>query len=225
MAMTNQLTVGADTKIMRVDADPSASPGVVAGIGSIAMYNNGVTGALYIKTGSAATAWSLFLIGLSSPPAAGQLYIGKTDGTLALATLTAGTGIQIVSADGSITVVNTNSPVKATATTTDATETLLASVATTTDSVEIIKALIVARRTGGSAGSSDDCATYERTVRVKNVAGTVTIFDPQSDYTSEDQIGWSVPIVVNGTHVEFHGIGAVNNNVSWAIQTTVVGLP
>lgn len=37
----------------------------------------------------------------------GQLLIGKTDGTLAKATLTAGTGVSVTNADGAITVANT----------------------------------------------------------------------------------------------------------------------
>jgi hypothetical protein len=37
----------------------------------------------------------------------GQLLIGKTDGTLAKATLTAGTGVSVTNADGAITVTNT----------------------------------------------------------------------------------------------------------------------
>ncbi|MFS4459084.1 hypothetical protein [Bdellovibrio sp. HCB2-146] len=40
----------------------------------------------------------------------GELLIGKTDGTLAKATLTAGTGISVTNGDGSITIASTGAP-------------------------------------------------------------------------------------------------------------------
>lgn len=47
----------ANIHFMLVDADPSVSPGVVAGIGSIAMTKD--TATLYVKTGAGDTAWTV----------------------------------------------------------------------------------------------------------------------------------------------------------------------
>lgn len=44
-------------QVLEVDADPAAALGTTAPIGSLAMYDSGTVGSLYIKTGSADTAW------------------------------------------------------------------------------------------------------------------------------------------------------------------------
>jgi len=45
--------------IIEVDADPSAGGGTPAERGSLAMYDSGAVGQLYLKTGTGDTAWSL----------------------------------------------------------------------------------------------------------------------------------------------------------------------
>ena len=45
-------------QVLEVDADPSATLGTPAPIGSLAMYDTGTIGSVYIKTGAADTAWS-----------------------------------------------------------------------------------------------------------------------------------------------------------------------
>lgn len=44
-------------QILEVDADPSAGAGTAADKASLAMYDNGSLGSLYVKTGAADTAW------------------------------------------------------------------------------------------------------------------------------------------------------------------------
>ena len=44
-------------QVLEVDADPAATLGTAAPIGSLAMHDSGTVGSLYIKTGSADTAW------------------------------------------------------------------------------------------------------------------------------------------------------------------------
>ena len=105
--------------------------------------------------------------------------------------------------------------------TTNATVTTIATIATTSNSVMILEAKITGLRTGGSSGSAGDCATYIRTVRVKNVAGTVTLPNLQSDFTSEDQPSWDGTFSVSGTNVIITVKGASNNNVSWKALVTV----
>lgn len=57
-AITGLITVN-NKLILEVDADPSAGGGTVAGRGSLAMFDTGAIGQLYLKTGAADTAWSL----------------------------------------------------------------------------------------------------------------------------------------------------------------------
>jgi hypothetical protein len=54
--ITGLITVNSK-QVLEVDADPSAGLGTIAPIGSMAMYDSGTVGSLYIKTGSADTAW------------------------------------------------------------------------------------------------------------------------------------------------------------------------
>lgn len=108
--------------------------------------------------------------------------------------------------------------------TTDATATTLVSVAVPTDSAFLIQTQIIGRRTGGTAGASGDAASYIRTARYKNVAGTVTISNLQSDYTSEDQLAWNATLDVSGTSARIRVTGSANNNVTWTVTYTVITL-
>jgi len=110
----------------------------------------------------------------------------------------------------------------ATVNTTNATVTTLATVATTTNTSMLIEAKIVGVRTGGTAGSAGDSVSYIRTARVKNIAGTVTIQNLQSDYTSEDQPAMNGTITVSGTNILVQVQGAANNNVTWKALITKI---
>jgi hypothetical protein len=79
----------------------------------------------------------------------------------------------------------------------------------------LIEVRMIGRRTSGSAGAAGDAAHYIRTARLKNVAGTVTLHNLQSDYTSEDQASWNGTLDVSGTTVRARVNGAANNNVTW----------
>ena len=107
---------------------------------------------------------------------------------------------------------------QATVSTTDATTTVLQTIAIPTDMVVHIKTTILGKRTGGTAG---DCSVYVREARYKNVAGTVTIHDLQSSYTSEDQIGWAGTLDVNTTNGRVTVKGAANNDVTWTCTTEI----
>lgn len=110
-------------------------------------------------------------------------------------------------------------PFTSTVSTTDATLTTLQTIPTTSNSCIIVNTKIIGRRTGGSSGSAQDAGAYERILRIKNVAGTVTIYDLQTDYTSEDQSAWDVSFSVSGTDVLAQVTGAVNNNIDWKAIT------
>ena len=105
--------------------------------------------------------------------------------------------------------------------TTNATITTIATIAVPTNSVIMVKAKIIGRRTGGSAGNPQDSAVYERTARFKNIAGVVTRHNLQSDYTSEDQNGFDGTIIASGTNAVIQVRGAANNNMTWAVTYEV----
>jgi hypothetical protein len=108
--------------------------------------------------------------------------------------------------------------------TTDATVTTLDSVTIATDSAALIEAKIVGRRTGGTSGTAQDAAVYVRSARFRNQAGTLTIQNLQSDYTSEDQNPWNATLDVNGTSARIRVTGAANNNIDWTVTYSVITL-
>ena len=110
---------------------------------------------------------------------------------------------------------------QATVNTTDATVTVLQTIAIPTDSVVLIETKVLGRRTGGSAGSVGDCATYVVRARFKDISGTVTVHDLEQDFISEDQGGWDATLVVNGTNVEVKITGAANNDITWNTTTEI----
>lgn len=109
-------------------------------------------------------------------------------------------------------------------TTTDATATTMTSITVPTDSTMFMRVKIVGRRTGGSAGANGDSAIYERSARFKNIGGTVTIAQLQSDYTSEDQLGWNGTLDVSGTSARIRVTGAANNNITWTATYELITL-
>ena len=109
--------------------------------------------------------------------------------------------------------------------TTDATVTTAASFTTLTDSVTYIKATITARRTGGLAGTAGDSAIFTRTIRAKNIGGTVTVATLQTDFTSvESGNKWQATINASGTAVRVRVTGAVDNNIDWTVNYEVTTL-
>ena len=94
-------------------------------------------------------------------------------------------------------------------------------VAIPNNSVVLIESRVVGARTGGTAGAVGDSASYVRTVKAKNIAGTVTVLKRQADYTSEDQRGWKCRHEVSGTDIAIQCTGAANNDVKWHVTTKI----
>jgi hypothetical protein len=90
----------AGTKVL--DATSLGSAVVSSSLTSVGTIGTGVWNGTTIGTAYGGT-------GISGGFANGELLIGKTDGTLAKATLTASTGVTITNADGSITISATGS--------------------------------------------------------------------------------------------------------------------
>jgi hypothetical protein len=103
-----------------------------------------------------------------------------------------------------------------TVSTTDATVTTLFVLTMPATTTVAIHGYVTARRTGGSGGTAEDGAYYERVVAVKNVAGTATIIGAVgTPETIEDQAGWDATFDVTGATVRCRITGAVNNNIDW----------
>lgn len=108
----------------------------------------------------------------------------------------------------------------ATVNTTDATQTTLQTIAIATDTVILIQAYVTSRKTAGAGvGTVGDGNGYIRTVKAKNVGGTVTIGTTQSSFTSEDIASFNVTFDVSGTNVRVRVDGSANNNVTWDTTT------
>lgn len=101
--------------------------------------------------------------------------------------------------------------------TTDNTPTVLHTInipASTTLAVELT---VVARRTGGSAGTAEDGARYKLWAVYKNVAGTATIIGAVSKIEDEDQPSWDCYLLPTSGTVLLTIMGATNNNITWNV--------
>jgi hypothetical protein len=101
--------------------------------------------------------------------------------------------------------------------TTDATATVLQNWALVDNTVNTLKARVLARRTGGSAGAAGDSGHWEGTIRAKRTAGGGAVLGTVSTQFTEFDQGWTVAFVANGNGVDLKVTGAVNNNVSWML--------
>lgn len=100
--------------------------------------------------------------------------------------------------------------------TTNATVTTLGALTVATNTTYLVEVRVVARRTGGTAGTADDGAVYIRRAMVTTKAGTVTINTIDTPMTQEDQAGWDLTLLASSTFVLVRATGAANNNISWS---------
>lgn len=113
------------------------------------------------------------------------------------------------------------SVLQAAVSTSNATVTTLQSLSFPADCTALVEVFVTAERLSGTGGATGDSAAYKRTLRVKSIAGALTIKDLQSDYTSEDQAGWNCTIDVSGSNARVRVTGAANNTVKWHTTTKV----
>lgn len=99
--------------------------------------------------------------------------------------------------------------------TTNATVTTLHTVAIPATTTVLIVARVVARRTGGTAGTAEDGAGYEITATYKNVAGTATEIGETAVYTAESQAGFDCVFTPSGANALLQVTGAADNNLTW----------
>lgn len=109
--------------------------------------------------------------------------------------------------------------------TTDGTESNLGTIAIPTNTTVSLKASIVARRTGGSAGSDNDSLWFEMTGTYKNTNGTVSeVGAVETTGAGQDQDSWKVDYCINGKNVCINATGATDNTIKWRANVTVTEL-
>lgn len=89
---------------------------------------------------------------------------------------------------------------------------VVASLTPAANSVELVKVMVT-----GLDAESNDSVTYERTVRVKNNDGTVSLGTIQSDYTSEDSglSGANCTFIVNSSDIDVRVTGVTAKTITW----------
>jgi hypothetical protein len=109
--------------------------------------------------------------------------------------------------------------------TTDASVTAILRTPVTTNKTVMIVASIVARRTGGVAGTIGDSAWYRLSGAYKNIGGVLTGIGTPELVGGEDQAGWTVGFTTSGTDAVVTVQGAVDNNITWesSVSTYTVG--
>jgi len=103
--------------------------------------------------------------------------------------------------------------------TTNATATTCGTIATTTDYSYRVETKVVARRTGGTAGTAGDYATYRIVASANNIGGTLTVDAVTTTAEWESQAGWNATIDANGTDLRVRVTGAADNNITWHAYT------
>lgn len=99
--------------------------------------------------------------------------------------------------------------------TTDATVTTLATEAIGGGKTVHVEGRVVGRRTGGSAGSAEDAASYTVVFLAKNVAGTATVIGSSVAVIGESQAAWNCAVSASSGNVLVRVTGAASNNVTW----------
>ena len=107
--------------------------------------------------------------------------------------------------------------------TTDATVTTLLTIPLEDNRTAHLIVNVVARRTGGAAGTAGDGASYQRIGTFYRVAaGSATLIGALSTpHTAESQGGWDCTLTASGTDVLVRVTGAVNNNLNWGCLVTL----
>ena len=101
-------------------------------------------------------------------------------------------------------------------TTTNASVTNVGQFTPTAATQTVVQAIVVARRTGGTAGNTGDAAGYVLygTFRTTS-AGTCTSTGTSYTTIGEHQVAWDAQLKTDGTIIYVEATGALNNNVTW----------
>lgn len=162
----------------------------------------------------------------------GSLLVGTTTKVANVRVNVTGGGVRVEGLLGSevltLSSVATNDDpvyqvVQARLTTTNASANqTLQTVALTASMTYMLEARVVARRTGGSAGTAEDGASYSLIGTFKTVGGAATQIGVTTvDHSAESQAAWDANLAVSGANVLVRVTGAANNNIVWHATTIV----
>jgi len=112
----------------------------------------------------------------------------------------------------------------ATATTTDGSAITVVPITIPSSTTVLIEAKVIAKRTGGSAGSADDSAAYIVVGTYKNTGGLVTEVGEASIFSAEDQAAWTCTLTPNSNQVLIQFTGAAGNNITVTVHYSVLSL-
>ena len=109
-------------------------------------------------------------------------------------------------------------------TTTNATPTIVNVITMSASSSAMFETRVHAIRTGGTAGTAQDSASYVRRATYKRVgaAAPTLVGAIQDDFTVEDQAGWDCTFVVSTNTIQVQVTGAADNNISWQVITRMI---
>lgn len=101
--------------------------------------------------------------------------------------------------------------------TNDATQTTLLTIPLQAGHTTLVRVRVVARRTGGSAGTAEDGAAYELMHAFNVLSGVATSLSGSmvTVFAKENQAGWDADIVASGQSALVRVTGATNNTIVW----------
>jgi hypothetical protein len=127
--------------------------------------------------------------------------------------------------EGHLGVIATTFTVSDRAETTDATVTTVKAVAIPPSTTLLVSGYVVARRTGGSAGTAHDGAAYRVEFVAKNDAGTTALIAAATvTVIGESQAAFAVTATASSGNVLVQVAGAANNNITWVWVGHSVGV-
>lgn len=85
------------------------------------------------------------------------------------------------------------------------------------DKVALVECRIAARQTGGATGSVGDGASYVRSAHFKNIAGSATMFQQQTDYTYEIDNQLNATLSASGASARMTVTGVASRNFTWGM--------
>lgn len=82
-----------------------------------------------------------------------------------------------------------------------------------------LEGVVVARRTGGTAGTAEDGAAYKILAVAKSVGGlAVLIGTPSVTIVGEDVAAYDCTVSANSTNLRIRGIGVAATNIDWSFE-------
>lgn len=108
--------------------------------------------------------------------------------------------------------------------TTDATQTNLYTFTIPTGVTYSIEATVIAKRTGGSAGTTGDSLKWTFSGVLNNPSGTVGVVGTPNTNLQRNNSNWAVSTSVAGSTAIIKVTGVANNNISWQLLAKALNI-